>query len=201
MHTFRSSLVLALTLALAACVDTTGLSPESSRTPHAKSNPSAVVVVREYSDLQCPACRGAYEQLNPLLLEKYGKDIRFEFMHFPLQTIHPWALAAAEAAECAADQGKFWEFTDLIYAEQEKLSSSQLRTWAESLSLDLDTYDRCTKSHIKRKEILAESDEGSALGVRGTPTYIVNGVIVEATGEALSKAIEEAKKSMTSRPL
>lgn len=194
MQLSRTFLFLSALL-LSACVDTTGIRTELTRMPHPKSNHAATVVVREYADLQCPACRSAFEQLNPLLLEKYGNSIRFEFMHFPLRAIHPWAMPAAEASECAADQGKFWEYTDRVYAEQDKLSAAQLTVWADQLQLDRDLFDRCTKSHAKRDAILEEYDEGAKQGVRGTPNYMVNGVIVESTGEALSKAIEDALKA------
>lgn len=195
MHTSRLAL-LSSALLLAACVDTTGISPDLTRSAHPQSNQGGSVVVREYADLQCPACRAAFLQLTPALLAEHGKDIRFEFMHFPLRAIHPWAMVAAEAAECAADQGKFWEFTEKVYAEQEKLAPAQLTVWADGLGLDRDLFDRCTKSHIKRDAILEEYDQGVKQGVRGTPTYLVNGVIVESTGEALSKAINEALKTV-----
>lgn len=188
-------LPLAFALILAACVDTTGISADLKRPAHPGSNPAASVIVREYADLQCPACRAAFEVLNPQIIEKFGKDIRLELMHFPLQTLHPWALAAAEAAECAADQGKFWEYTDLVYLEQDKLDGKQLIAWAEQLKLESDLFDRCTRSHIKRKAIIAEYDQGSKLGVRGTPTYLVNGKVTEATIDALGAAIEAAKTS------
>ncbi len=189
---------LALSLALVGCVDTTGLSSELQRGPDPQSNASGAVIVREYGDLQCPSCKGAYEMLNPQLLQAFGKQIRFEFVHFPIQSLHPWALTAAEASECAADQGKFWEFLDLTYKNQADLDSDHLRQWAQQLKLDMDTFDRCTKSHIKRKAILAEYDAASALGVRGTPTYTVNGKPVEATMDALSKAIQSALQDQIS---
>lgn len=192
MMTIRLPLACAAFLLLAACVDTTGISAALNRPAHPLSAPGAAVIVREYADLQCPACKAAHTQLTPALLERYGKSIRFEYMHFPLRAIHPWALPAAEAAECAADQGKFWEFVDTVYTEQDKLSAAQLPVWADALGLDRDLFDRCTASHIKRAAILAEYDQGAAQGVRGTPTYMVNGAVVESTGDALSKAIEAA---------
>lgn len=180
----------ALSLALAACVDTTGLSAESSRSAHPKTNANASVVVTEYGDLQCPACRSAFAMLINPLVEKYGTRISLEFEHFPLQTIHPYALPAAEASECAADQGKFWEYIDLVYMNQDKLNRDALAQWATQLQLDMDTFGRCTKSHIKRETILADYEEGSENGVQGTPTFFVNGAKVEATMDALSAAID-----------
>ncbi len=116
------SLTVFLTLSLAACgTDTTGLSADSSRGP--AGNPNSAVTVTEFGDLQCPACRSAHTLLEKPLIEKYGSQVRFDFLHFPLQTIHPYALKLAEASECAADQEKFWEFLDVAYERQSELET------------------------------------------------------------------------------
>lgn len=191
----RTLVFFALALAaLAACTDTSGLSAESSRTP--RGNPQAAVVLEEFADLQCPACRAAHAQITGPMLERYGSRIRFEFRHFPLRSIHRFAMDAAEAAECAADQGKFWEYVDMIYAEQEKLSQDQLDSWAEKLQLDMALFHRCRASHIKRDAILADYEEGRKRGVGGTPTYFVNGQRVETGVESIGAAIEAAERGM-----
>lgn len=192
-------LAIAATLALTACVDTTGISAESAKTPHPSTDANAIVTLTEYGDLQCPACRSAYTLLDQPIIQKYGKQIRFEFKHFPLTSIHQYALAAAEASECAADQGKFWEFVDLDYTEQEKLNNDQLDVWGKQLGLDMDLFDRCRKSHIKRDAIMAEYDAGKALGVNGTPTFFVNGERVESTTEAITAAIDSQLGSAATR--
>lgn len=188
-----------LTLALAACTDTTGLTPESTRSVHPQTSANAAVVVAEYADLQCPACRAANETVVPPLLAKYGMQIAYEFHHFPLSSIHRYAFEAAEAAECAADQGKFWEFVDLDYKNQQELSSEMLDQWGEDLKLDTALFNRCRDSHIKRDMIQEEYDQGRNLGVRGTPTFFVNGEQVEATVDGLSAAIDAALGSAGSR--
>ncbi len=190
---------LALTLTLAACVDTTGLSAESSRGAHPSTDSGASVTVTEYGDLQCPSCRGAQELVVKPLIAKYGKQISFEFAQFPLQAIHPYAMISAEASECAADQGKFWEFIDLVFTNQTSLSPNALNEWATQLKLDMDLFGRCMKSHIKRPTIQAEYNAGKALGVAGTPTFFVNGKKVESTLAAISAAIDEAKKGVGAR--
>ena len=187
-----SSLVLGLSLLLVACVDTTGLSEKSSRTP--QGNPNAAVVVTEFGDLQCPACRTAYTTINLPLLQKYGNQIRFDFMHFPLQSIHRYALEAAMASECAADQGKFWEFVDVAYVNQTELSKAKLNAWAENLGLDMPLFKRCRASKIKKSTILADYEQGLKQGVAGTPTYFVNGEPTPATLEKLSEKIDAALK-------
>lgn len=186
----RILLFAAATLALAACSDTAGLSEKSSRGP--KGNASAAVTVVEYGDLQCPACRSAHAQISAPLLEKYGAQIRFEFKHFPLRSIHRYALEASMAAECAADQGKFWEYVDVVYAEQQKLDIEQLSAWANALGLDQDLFGRCMKSKIKRSTVLSDYEDGQDLGVTGTPTYFVNGTKAETGFDPLSAAIDEA---------
>jgi protein-disulfide isomerase len=194
----------ALTLVLAACVDTTGISADSSRP--ARGNPQAAVTVAEFADLQCPACRAAHTALVKPLLEKYGTQIRYEYHHFPLQSLHRYALDLAEAAECSADQQKFWEFVDMAFAKQteiqaagNQLAASDITSWAKELNLNMDLFDRCTKSHIKRKEILADYDAGQKAGVQGTPTFFVNGQQVESTPQALGAAIEAAVKGTMQR--
>ncbi len=186
----------ALSLGLVACVDTTGLSAESSRPSHPRSNANAAVVVEEFADLQCPSCKAASTMIVPPMLEKYGAQIRYDYHQFPLSSIHRYAMDAAEASECAADQGKFWEFVDVAFAKQEELSPAALDAWGEALELDTDLYERCRASHIKRDTIQAEYDAGRALGVTGTPTFFVNGKKVESTIEAIGAAIMEEMGTM-----
>ena len=119
--------LLSLVLFLTAC----GEAQVSSRQP--KGNPNAAILVEEFADLQCPACGAAHEKIVEPLLEKYGNDIRFEHKHFPLRSIHRFALDASEMSECAADQGKFWEFVDIAFTNQSDLSLDSLVEWAEAL--------------------------------------------------------------------
>lgn len=195
------SLTALLAVGLVACgVDTTGLSAESSRRPAGVPNASVVVV--EYADLQCPACKGAHELITGPLLEKYGQRIRFEFKHFPLQVAHAHALEAAMASECAADQGKFWEFVTLNYQNQEKLSSSQLRLWGNELGLNRELFDRCIASGIKKKVVLADYAEGEKNKVNSTPTFFVNGERVTLVNiQDLEKAVDAALAQAAAVPL
>lgn len=179
--------LVTFSLLLAACVDTTGLSADSAKTP--KGNPEAFVVVEDFADLQCPACAAAHSALNPALLEKYGSQVRFEFRHYPL-TQHPYAMALAQASECAADQGKFWEFVDLAFTNQSQASAKAIQEWAGQLELDTALFERCTRSKIKRDLVEADIAEGKERDVRGTPTYYVNGKKTENTLEALSAEID-----------
>ena len=171
---------------------------ESSRTP--KGNPNAAVVVTEYADLQCPACRAAHQQIIGPVLEKYGNSIRYEFHHFPLQSIHRFARDAGEASECAADQGKFWEFIDHAFANQQDLSFDALSQWGEDLGLDTATYEKCWKSHSKRDIVMADYEEGRELGVNSTPSIFVNGQKLQSNGfDTLSELIDEKLEEVTQR--
>ncbi|PIP65326.1 disulfide bond formation protein DsbA [Candidatus Peregrinibacteria bacterium CG10_big_fil_rev_8_21_14_0_10_49_16] len=187
-------LPLAIIALLVACTDTTGISAESRKGPHPDTNANAVVVVHEFGDLQCPACRAAHSKVVAPLLEKYGNTIRYEFKHFPLRAIHPHALVAAEAAECAADQdtSHFWEFVDIAFERQPEMNRETIFAWAEELGLDMDHFGRCMKSHIKKDVVMMDHAEGQEVDVKGTPTFFVNGQKVESTIEAISAAIEEA---------
>lgn len=202
MHKILAPVIVAsAVLFLSGCgVDTTGLSAESSRS--AAGAETASVTLTEYGDLQCPACKTAHEILTKPLLVKYDGKLRFVFKHFPLQGIHVHAMEAAQASECAADQGKFWEFFDKNYEKQADLSSTALRDWARELGLDEALFDRCVRSGIKKATVLADYKDGEKLGVNSTPSYFVNGVRVkENTLEGISSAIDSAIANASSVPL
>lgn len=189
----KRTLIIPIALFLAACTNISGLSAESSRPP--AGNPNGIVIVEEFSDLQCPACRAAHSTVVAPILEKYGTQIQFKFNHFPLRSIHRFALDAAEASECAADQGKFWEFVDLAYEKQADLNFDALLEWGDELGLDTDLYERCWKSHIKRDVVLDGYKEGRKRNVGGTPSFFVQGKSVGAND--LDAAIGEALKGNT----
>lgn len=177
-------------LALVSCVSKEGLSADSSRPPTGNANSS--LLVEEYADLQCPACKGAHSQIVEPLLAKYSNVIRYEYKHFPLSQIHAFAHEAAEAAECAADQGKFWEFVNDTYENQEKIARDDLIARAETLEVaDMELFRRCVQSRIKRDTVQADYKKGYALGVRGTPTFFVSGERVPRnTLEGIGEMIE-----------
>jgi len=187
-----------IVFALTGCTDTTGLSGKSSKGPHPKSTPNAVITVMEFADLQCPACRKAQSLIVAPMLEQYGSSIRYEFKHFPLQSIHQYALSAAQAAECAADQGKFWDYIDLAYDDQANLNKRSLEKWAEVLQLDTDLFSRCLKSKIKRDVVLTDFRQGKQMNVSGTPTFFVNGKKVSGLDD-IGAAIQEAKNGASMR--
>lgn len=186
---------------LSACKDTSGLSPESSRRP--KGNPGAGVVMQEYFDFQCPFCAQAHFTVATKLLEEYKSVISYEVKHFPLAS-HPMSLITAQASECAADQGKFWEYTEKALENQNEINEINLYRWAEELILDKDLFKRCLESDIKKDTVLADYEEGKKRGVKGTPSYFVNGEKIEPTQslyQDLKQAIEKNLEKLNTVPL
>lgn len=165
------------------------VSTELSSKP--KGNLNSPIIVQEFADLQCPACKAAHERVVTPLMEQYSTKIQLEFVHFPLRQIHRNALPAAMAAECAADQGKFWEFINHVYANQETLNTTMFEKYAVAVGVpNIDLFNRCANSDAKKEGVLADYERGRALDVNGTPTFFVNGQKVESTLPALSAAIE-----------
>jgi protein-disulfide isomerase len=191
----KRNIGLALLLVMNACTSTSAPTVLSSRNVHPASNPNAGVVILEYTDLQCPSCRQAHETIVKPLLAQQGTRIRYEFRHFPLRSMHPQALDAAMAAECASDQGRFWDYVDLAFRKQKQMSHESLRAWAVELALEIPRFEECLDSETKREVVLSEYREGKKRGVYGTPTFFVNGDLVkEDTLEAIQDAIAAVAK-------
>lgn len=147
---------------------------------YVKGNPDAAVVVREYSDFQCPAC-GQFYPVVKELLEQYGEAVRFEYRHFPLVSIHPFALPAAKAAEAAGQQGKFYEMHDKLFENQSAWSASANPTvffvqYAEEIGLDVELFRRHLRSQLIDEKIETHFNEAREKGYTGTPTFELNGV-------------------------
>src|SRR3989344_396320 len=146
-------------------------------------DPNAPVTIVEFSDFQCPFCRSLWKSTFPSLRQKYlvtGKA-KFIYRDFPL-SFHPGAQPAAEAGECADEQGKFWEMHDKIFGEQEKLGSGtvqftvdDLKKWAREVGLDTVKFNECLDSGKYRSEVQNDLQAGQAAGVTGTPGTFVNG--------------------------
>lgn len=143
-----------------------------------KGAASAPIVIVEFSDFQCPACRVAEEPLKKLL-ELYGDDARFVFKHFPLEYPHPHARRAAGMTECAGRQGKFWELHGLLYKKQESWSRAEdapaaLETLAKEAGLDMKAFAACMKDPAVDAAVLADMKEGDRRWVGSTPTFFIN---------------------------
>lgn len=162
-----------------------GVDDDPSRGPAA-----AKVTIVEFSDFQCPFCsrvEGTVKQV----LENYKDKVRFVYRDFPL-SMHPLAPKASEAAQCANEQGKFWEYHDALYADQSKLAVADLQATAERLGLKGDAFKTCLESGKFAAEVSKDMQDGTKAGVSSTPSFFINGIpVVGAQGyEAFSEVID-----------
>jgi len=149
----------------------------------------ASVTIIEFSDFQCPFCVRFWNQTLPQIKQEYQGKVRFVYRDFPLTNIHAWAQKAAEAAECADDQDKFWEYHDLIFANQGALSEqlntegldgvlATFKSYAPDLGLDTAPFDDCLESGKYTSEVQKDTQDGQSYGVTGTPAFFINGQLV-----------------------
>jgi protein-disulfide isomerase len=153
----------------------------------------APVTVTEYGDFECPNCKQAAPAVK-LLLRHFDGRIRFAYRHFPLEEVHPQALHAAEAAESAGGQGKFWPMHDVLFENQPHLKLAQLRSYAERLQLDMARYSVEMEDQVYLQRIREHIQSGRDSGVRATPTFFVNRGIQDVSFglSALFDAVEVA---------
>lgn len=144
---------------------------------HIRGNKDAKVTLVEFSDFQCPYC-SKYEPTVSQALAEYKDKIRVIYKHFPLESIHPFARPAAEASECAAEQGKFWEYHDELFANQDKFADSYFGELAKKLGLDTSKFSTCVTSGRGKVKVDADYQQGISAGVQGTPHTLVNGIAV-----------------------
>jgi protein-disulfide isomerase len=138
---------------------------------------SAPVTLVEFSDFQCPFCQRVAPTLKQVK-EKYGDKVRVVWKDFPLTQIHPQAFKAGEAAHCAADQGKFWEYHDRLFANQQSLQPNDLKKHASDLGLDAAAFATCLDTSKYGERVRDGVAEGSRLGVNSTPTIYINGRVL-----------------------
>ena len=163
---------------------------------HIQGPADAAVTLVQYGDYECPYCGEAY----PIVKEvqsKMGERLRFVFRNFPISTSHPHAEQAAEAAEAADAQGRFWDMHDLLYENQRHLRDEDLRAYATQLELDLERFDKEMAEHVHAERIHEDFMSGVRSGVNGTPTFYVNGVRHDDSYDAdtLLEALERAASS------
>jgi protein-disulfide isomerase len=137
----------------------------------------APVTIIEFSDYQCPFCRSAQPTI-ARLLEKYGDRLAHSVRDYPLDDIHPAAQSAAEAARCAAELGRFWEYHSLLFANFGKLDRATLLAHARALALDEARFTACLDSGKYAEAIRRDAEEAARAGVRGTPAFFINGILL-----------------------
>lgn len=139
-------------------------------------NPQAKVVIVEFSDFGCPYCRQNVAAITRLRGE-YADRVKFIYRDMPLTYLHPEALIAAQAGSCANDQKMFWQYHDLLFAYQGQYSTvEELVAYAGELDMDVDTFSQCLTSKKYEAEALNDMQEGIRFGVKGTPTFYINGL-------------------------
>ena len=143
---------------------------------HVRGSEDAPVTLVEYGDFQCPYCGDAYPVVQELV-ERFGDGLRFVFRHMPLADLHPRAPAAAEAAEAAAAQGRFWEMHDRLFEHQRELSDPELREHAAVVGLDVERFDRELSEGVHAARVEQDYLSGVRSGTPSTPRFFVNGVI------------------------
>lgn len=178
-----------------APVDSQSLVRDSS---HMTGKKDAKVTIVEFGDYECPACGAAYPITKQLLSNYQGNDnVNFVFRNFPLTTIHPNAEIGAEAAEAAAEQGKFWEMHDLLYEKQTEWAEStdpmsKFVGYAQQLGLDVNKFQQEVNDRKFSDIIKADEDDGNGLGVNATPTFYINGEKMDTYQyDALKSKVDE----------
>ena len=169
----------------------------AAETDWTRGNPSAEVTLIEYADFQCPAC-AAYHSMVNSVAETYGPNIAVVFRHFPLSQIHRNAFLAAQAAEAAGKQGKFFEMHDKLFEEQTAWGEARnardlFRQYAEQIGLNGDQFATDIDDKAISDKIKMEQKSGYAINVQGTPTFVLNGTIIESPGSLTEfKAVIDA---------
>lgn len=138
----------------------------------------APIEMIEFSDYQCPYCKQWYDSVHSRLLSEYEGKIRFVYRDMPLSAIHPDAQSAAEAADCAGEQGAYWQYHDSLFGRQYGLGEQAYTQYATDLGLDMNAFNTCVADHRYQGEVQNDASVGVSLGVTGTPTFFVNGLKV-----------------------
>jgi protein-disulfide isomerase len=137
---------------------------------------AAPITIVEFSDFECPYCQRWTSDVYGKIKEQYPDQVRLVYRDFPLESIHANAFPAAEAANCAHEQGQFWPFHDKLFSMEKGLSTQAYTDYATDLGLDLDDFKACLDSGKYKEEVQADFDFAAELGVRSTPTFFINGI-------------------------
>ena len=163
-----------------------------------RGDKNAPVTMVEFSDYECPFCERHFTQTHPQIIKEYvdtGK-VKIVFRDFPLP-FHPNAQKAAEAAECAGEQDKYWEMHDKLFQNQSALGIDKLKQYAKDLGLDASKFNQCLDSGAMASEVKKDAEDGSAVGINGTPGFIINGTLVSGAQpfSAFKTVIDAALKN------
>ena len=167
--------------------------PEVTADDHVRGPDDAPVTILEYGDYECPYCRGAFRDVHRLL-DEYPDEVRFVFRNFPITQLHPHAQQAAEAAEAAAAQGKFWPMYELLLQPYSHLDTDSLVSYAEVTGLSIPQFRRDLTDHVFAARIERDIAEGLRNGVNATPKFYVDGERIDGKVplEGLTDAVRAA---------
>lgn len=165
---------------------------------HALGRADALVTLVEYGDFQCPYCGAAYNELRQVR-ERLGNSLRFVFRHMPLTAIHPMAELAAEAAEAAGAQGKFWRMHDALYEHQRQLSPALMTALATRLGLDVARFSADLHGRRHAIKVKQDIDGAERSGVQGTPAFFIDGRHYDGPYDAdtLAEVLQEITTART----
>lgn len=158
-----------------------------------KGNPSPKVTIVEFSDFQCPACKQIDDSLNAVL-RAFPNDVKLVWKDMPNESAHPLSTLAAIAAHCADHQGKFWEYHDALFSEQAYLAEDQFSPIAQTVGLDVPTFETCYQTRDTLPIVKKDFDEGVGLGIVATPTVYINGTsyVGALSTEQLTTYVQQA---------
>lgn len=165
---------------------------------HVRGPLDAPVTLVEYGDFECPHCKNAAGAVK-MLVARFEGQVRLVFRNYPLEEIHPHALDAALAAECAAAQGRFWQMHDLLFDNQPRFERAQLEAYARLLGLDMPRFTADLDGRAYLQRVRAHQRGGDASGVRATPGFYVNGRVQDVSYglQSLHQAVEAELRSLT----
>ena len=149
-----------------------------SRRGFTRGRKDAPVVIVQFSDFQCSFCKAVLPTITEVMA-RYPGNVKWVFRDFPIQSLHPTAHKAHEAARCAGEQGKFWEYHDLLFQRTPRHSPQDLVRYASEIKLDSSLFSRCLESNKFQAEVAKDLHEGNRLGVSVTPTFFINGRLLE----------------------
>lgn len=167
---------------------------------HIRGNAKAKITIVEYSDFECPFCKRFHNTMQQVM-DTYGDDVRWVYRQFPIDGLHAQARTEALASECAAEQGKFWEFADLIFARtngNDSLDLSQLPAYATELGLNVNQFNECLSTKKYAQAVQEDEADATAAGARGTPYSVLigpNGEKIPISGAQPFATVEAAIKS------
>lgn len=168
--------------------------PVNPQRDHLQGRVNAPVTLVEYGDYECPFCGAAHRVIKELQ-EAMGDELCFAFRNFPLTNVHPHAQQAAEAAEAAAEQDRFWEMHDLLYENQEALEDEDILEYAGAAGLDVRRFLATLQSGMPARRVREDFMSGIRSGVNGTPTFFINDARYQGSYdfESMMEVLEEAK--------